>query len=165
VTEAEIIEFAAGLDGVTVLTASEETGAPEVAWGDSFFYYASPGGEPSDQRHPFATLVRGDYPGFDIESQLDRPGVFRLNIAVGRDGYERLLGHPAAEHEQHHANYDYTEADVVLPHPVYASRGWVSIVNPGSRTSEQAKELFTEALGLAAARYRRRYQAATGEGG
>jgi hypothetical protein len=161
-TEAEIIEFAAGLEGVAVLKASEESGAPEVAWGDSFFFYAPPGDEPSDQRHPFATLVRGDYPSFDVESQLDRPGAFRLNLAVGRDHYQRLLGHPAADHEQHHSDYDYTEADVVLPHPVYASQGWVSIVNPGSRTADQVKELFSYALDLAGARYRRRSRTAPG---
>ena len=41
-TEAEIIEFTGGLPGVTVVTASEAGGAPEVAWGDSFFYYDPP---------------------------------------------------------------------------------------------------------------------------
>jgi uncharacterized protein DUF6194 len=164
VNQAEIIEFAAGL-GVAVLTASQENGAPEVAWGDSFFYYTPPSGEAGDQRHPFATLVRGDYPGFDVESELDRPGVFRLNLAVGRDRYQRLLGHPAADHDRHHTDYDYTEADVVLPHPVYASQGWVSIVNPGPRTADQVKELFIYSLDLAAARYGRRARTATGEPG
>ena len=162
VTEAEIIEFAAGLEDVAVLTASEENGAPEVAWGDSFFYYVPEGAELADQRHPFATLVRGDYPGFDVESELDRPGIFRLNLAVGRESYQRLLGHSAAEHEQRHSDYDYTEADVLLPHPTYASQGWVSIVNPGPNTTDQAKELFTHALDLAVARYRRKSRKATG---
>ena len=41
----------------------------------------------------FATLVVNDYPGFDTESRLDRDEIFRLNVAVGRPAYERLLGH------------------------------------------------------------------------
>ena len=57
-----------------MLTASEEGGAPQVAWGDSFAYYVPPGEVPNYQQQPFATLVRGDYPGLDVESQLDRPG-------------------------------------------------------------------------------------------
>lgn len=40
--EEDILAFVSELDGVAVLTASEEGGAPEVAWGDSFFYYARP---------------------------------------------------------------------------------------------------------------------------
>ena len=161
-TETEIIALARSLDGVAVLTASEEGGAPEVAWGDTFFYYTPAGTEPNFQQQPFATLVVSDYPGFDVESRLDRPGVFRLNLAVGRDRYGALLGHPAAEHEQHRSEYDYAESDVVLPHPVYAAQGWVSIVNPGPRTAGQVPELFGYALDRAAARDRRRSGTASG---
>ena len=78
--------------------------------------------------------MRGDYPGFAVESQLDRPGVFRVNIAVGRARYRHLLGHLTTDHQQHHRDYDYARADVIVPHPVYAEQGWVSIVNPGPRT-------------------------------
>ena len=76
-TEDEIIAFAAGLPGVTVETASAGSGAPEVAWGDSFVYYDPPGAEPEppDRRWPFATLVIHDYAGFDESSRLDRDGV------------------------------------------------------------------------------------------
>ena len=70
--EVEILAFVGSLEGVAVLTASEEGGAPEVAWGDSFFYYVPPGEEPNYQQQPVATLVCSDYPGFDVESQLDQ---------------------------------------------------------------------------------------------
>jgi hypothetical protein len=154
-TETEIIAFLSSLDGVVVMTASEESGAPEVAWGDSFFYY-DPEGSEANRRLPFATVVVSDYPGFDTESRLDRDGIFRLNIAVGRGAYERLLVHSPAAHEEHHSEYDYAELDVLLPHPVYAGQGWVSIVNPGPRTAELAQRLLVEAYDLARARWRRR---------
>jgi Family of unknown function (DUF6194) len=156
VLEVEILAFVGSLDNVAVLTASEESGAPEVAWGDLFFYYVPPGEEPNYHQQPFATLVCSDYPGFDVESRLDRPGIFRVNIAVGRDRHQHLLGHAAADHKQHHADYDYARADVIVPHPVYAEQGWVSIVNPGPRTATQVLELLGYALELATDRDERK---------
>jgi hypothetical protein len=79
VTQDEIIQFAAALPGVAVETASQASGAPEVAWGDSFIYYDQPGQDtPPDRRFPFATIVIKDYPGWDEFSDLSRDGVFRL---------------------------------------------------------------------------------------
>ena len=151
----EIITFVSRLDGAVVMTASADTGAPESAWGDSFLFY-DPDGSEANRKHPFATLVVSDYPGFDTSSQLDRDGVFRLNIAVGRTAYERLLGHSPTAHAEHSADYDYAELDVLLPHPIYAGQGWVSILNPGPRTAELAQRLLVEAAELARARWRRR---------
>ena len=154
-TETEIIAFVSNLDGVVAMTASAESGAPEAAWGDSFFYY-DPDQNAATQGSMFATLVVSDYPGFDTESRLDRDGIFRLNIAVGRPAYEHLLEHSPAAQEEHHARYDYAELDVLLPHPIYAGQGWVSILNPGPRTAELAQRLLVEAHGLARGRWRRR---------
>jgi hypothetical protein len=154
-TETEIIDFVSSLEGVVAVTASAESGAPESAWGDSFFFY-DPEGSEADQRFLFATLVCSNYPGFDTSSQLDRVGVFRLNVAVGRAAYERLLGHPAADHAERSDDYDYAALDVVLPHPIYGGQGWVSILNPGPRTTELAQRLLVEAHDLAQSRWRRR---------
>jgi hypothetical protein len=89
-TEEELIRVLASLPGVVGETANQASGAPEVAWGDSFFFY-DPGDNP-DRRFPFATIVTKDYPGFDTASDLDRPGVFRLNLSVGRTCFEGLFG-------------------------------------------------------------------------
>lgn len=152
-TEDDIINFVTALTGVDVLTASQENGAPEVAWGDSFVYYDPGSNIPEDRRFPFATIVVSDYEGFDTESDLNRPGVFRLNINVGRKEFERLTGHAPAAHAEHHGEFNYAALDVVVPHPVYATQGWVSILNP-DRISEQARDLLTGAHGRAVARHR-----------
>ena len=34
---------------------------------------------------------------------------------------------------------------MVVPHPVYRAQGWVSIVNPGTNTSELAVDLLRQA--------------------
>ena len=156
-SEHPLIEFGRSLPGVVVDTVGEGSGAPEVAWGDSFFYY-DPGDDPGDRRHPFATIVTKDYTGFDEVSDLDRDGVFRLNVAVGRAAFTELLGYAPAEQPEHADEFDYTQPDVVLPHPIYAAQGWVSIVTPGEQTLETALRLLAAARDLAEQRHHRRAQ-------
>jgi hypothetical protein len=145
-TEKDIIEFATSLPGVVAITACEADGSPAVAWGDTFVYY-DPDGAAANRRMPFATIVTKDYDGFDTASNLNRPGVFRLNIGVGRMALLELVGHTDAP-------VDYTAFDRVMPHPVYATQGWVSILNPGEATTAQALNLLTDARTRAARRHR-----------
>jgi hypothetical protein len=154
-TEDEIIHFVTGLGQVDVMTASRESGAPEIAWGDSFFLY-DPDGRARERSGftPFATLVTKDYPGFDSDSDLDRPGVFRVNVAVGRALFEEEVGHAPAAHAEHREAFDFTELDRILPHPSYAAQGWVSVLNPAERTRERLCELLALARERAAARHR-----------
>jgi Family of unknown function (DUF6194) len=155
VTEDEIISLVSGFPGAVTVTADRSNGAPEVAWGDSFFFY-DPDDVPAARRLPFATIVTKDYDGFDTLSRLDRPGIFRLNIEVGRQRFTELFGYPPAEHGTRSTGIDYTALDEVLPHPVYGGQGWISILNPGERTSEIARSLLRAAHGSAVRRYRRR---------
>ena len=159
VTETEIIEYVSALPGVVTFTASEESSAPEAAWGDTFFFYDPEGDRPENQRLPFVTIVVHNYAGWDTESDLDREGIFRVNVAIGRSGFEQLLGHPPAQHEAHHNEFDYAATDVLIPHPTYASQGWVSILNPEDRTSTQLRELIEEAHAQAVRRHARRLNA------
>jgi hypothetical protein len=129
--EASITQYIAEtFDGVDVLVASQANGAPEVAWGDTFFSYDPDGQLPAERRFPFATIVTKDYPGFDCKSQLNRPGVFRLNIGLSKETYRSLFGSDAGGH-------DFAALDRVLPHPVYASQSWVCVLNPSEATFEQ----------------------------
>ena len=100
--EAAIIDYVGGLPGVVTFTASEENDAPASAWGDTFFFYDPEGKLAENQRLPFATVVIHDYAGWDTESRLDRDGIFRVNLAVGRSSFEGLLGHSPKEHAAHH---------------------------------------------------------------
>jgi hypothetical protein len=104
---------------------------------------------------PFATIVVHDYDGFDTASDLNRPGVFRVNIAVGRQRYQDLVGHPPAAHAEHHGSYDYTALDQFMPHPVYAAQGWISILNPSETNADQVRSLLAEAHDRAAERHQR----------
>ena len=155
-TEDELIRQLIGLPGVIATTASQENGAPEVAWGDSFFFYDPDNSIPADRRFPFATIVTKDYPDFDTASNLDRPGVYRLNLAVGRARFEQLFGFPPAEFATHRNGFDFTVLDQVIPHPIYAKQGWVSILIPGEHAKAQASALITHAYQRAKDRYKPR---------
>jgi hypothetical protein len=122
-TEDALIAFIGGLDGVEVVVAGPDNGAPESAWGDVFFSLPA-------QRMPFATIVKRDQPGFDESSRLDRNGVFRLNLAVGREALRARFG------DADGGGHDPAAFDRLFPHPVYAGHGWVSVLNPDTTDVE-----------------------------
>jgi hypothetical protein len=155
-TADEITALVAAMPGVVLLTVDENYDAPEAWRGDTFFYYDPHNDQPPDRRLPFVTVIHHDYEGWDMVSNLDRDGVFRLNIAVGRDRFKELLGFPPAAHAANRDRFDYTAVDQFLPHPAYAVQGWVAILNPGERTSAQARDLLVHAHERAARRLRSR---------
>ena len=85
---------------------------------------------------PFATIVLRNMPGFDEDSNLERPGVFRLNIDLSREESERQFGHPPRKFTDHRSDFDFSEADRLMPHPLYGSQGWACILNPTPRRQD-----------------------------
>jgi len=144
-THDEVVEFVVRLGGTIVVVASQENGDPEMAWGDTFFFYDPDGVTVPEKRMPFATIVVNDYPGFDEASDLSRPGVFRVNISVGRESFE--------QHSGDGEPIDYSVLDQVIPHPIYGAQSWLSVLNPGAHTSESLKTLLIEAHERARTRY------------
>ncbi|TWS19614.1 erythromycin esterase [Tsukamurella asaccharolytica] len=110
------------------IAADGKTPVPEIAWGDTFVYY-TPNGEPGVM--PYLTIVTKNYPE-DALSDLDRPGAFRLNANVGREVFTELIGYPPSDHAVHAGEWDYATDGAVIPHPLFAKLGWVSVVNPGT---------------------------------
>src|SRR4029079_8980930 len=86
----------------------------------------------------YATIVTTDEHAEGAPSNLSRPGVFRLNIGVGRETYQRLVGGMVEP--------DYAAFELILPHPVYAKQLWISILNPSDATfRDVVMPLLTEA--------------------
>jgi hypothetical protein len=81
-----ITETFAGVDVVT--------GTDGIALGDTFFFYDPERNLDPKRRFPFATIVTKDYGDFDRASNLNRPGVFRLNIGLSNDTYRARFGPP-----------------------------------------------------------------------
>lgn len=134
----EITEYVQSLDGVLTMRPQPGDGTPEIAWGDSFFYYAPEGVVPPGQ--PFTTIVGKDYPDEPPAGLGD--GVFRVNIDAGR--------------RDQPVEGDLTVRDRVLPHPVYGQLGWVGIIQPGAGTTAEMKGLIRDAHAAAKRRWERR---------
>lgn len=130
------------LEDVQVVVGSKELGHPEAAVGDTFCTYAPDDGAEPDKM-PFATIVTKNIAGWDEASDLDRPDAFRANLNVGRAHL------PVVDGEVDHA-----QRDRLLPHPQYATHGWVSIIEPGPSTDDDLVRLLELAHDRAAARHR-----------
>jgi hypothetical protein len=102
--------------------------------------------------------VTKDYGEFDRASNLDRPGVFRLNVGVGRETYRSLFGPRSGGDAAGPADagHDFAALDRLLPHPVYAPQSWVCVLNPSAETFERVRPLLAEAYEQAAGRHARR---------
>jgi hypothetical protein len=102
-----------------------------------------------DHRLPFVTIGQSDNE-YDRVSNLDREGVFRLNIGVSKATFDSLLANTDS------ANIDYTALNVFMPHPDYAKQHFVCILNPAGENAETTQQLIVEAHAIAAARLARR---------
>src|SRR5687767_8297109 len=81
--------------------------------GMTFYFYGA------DRKLQFAVVMNKDN-AYDRASNLDRPGVFRLDIGVSRDTYRSLFGQqparPGAEGVVN-TGHDFTALDQLMPHP------------------------------------------------
>ncbi|MBW0115412.1 DUF6194 family protein [Pseudonocardia abyssalis] len=88
--------------------------------GDLFFVHDPDRDLPDARKMPWATIVTSN--AYDDGSDLDRPGVFRLNVGLTKDEFARRF----PDDGQH----DLTAPDVLLPHPTYGGRHWACVLNP-----------------------------------
>jgi hypothetical protein len=111
-----------------------------TAWGATFFFYGS------ERKFPFATLTTSDEN--DSFSDLNRPGVFRLNVGVSKPTFQALFGSTEG--------HDFTALDRIMPHPVYGKMYWVCVLSPGIETFQAVRPLLAEAYANAKDRHERR---------
>lgn len=114
-------------------------------FGYTFFFYRS------ERKLPFATLISSDQ-DYDRISNLDRPGVFRLNIGISKQTFQSLFGTAKVDV----SSYDFTALDVIMPHPEYAKQHFICVLSPSEATFERIRALLAEAYDIAVRRYSRR---------
>ena len=125
----------AALEGVVVT---------ENAYGRFFMY--DPEGT-GGHVFPMATILTDN--ANDSWSDLDREGVFCVNIGVDRETFLALFGAKASELGER----DYTVLDTLLPHPDYGAQYFLRVLNPDA-TLEKVRELLVIAHRVAAKRTR-----------
>ena len=108
--------------------------------GDNIFFFFGP-----ERMFPFATLSAND--AYDQVSDLNRPGVFRLNMGVSKETFRALFGTPkSALDENTGSEYDYKALNRLMPHPIYGRQYWVCILKPSDNTfKESVHPLLAEA--------------------
>lgn len=95
----------------------------------------------------FATLKSKDGEN-DKASNLDRKDVFRLNIGISKPLYLSIFGTIPKRPQKGgivEAPYDFQEADLITPHPVYGWMCWVSVINPQEQTFSRCLSLLDDA--------------------
>ena len=114
-------------------------------FGYLFFFYGP------DRMLPFVTIANTDNE-YDRVSNLDRPGVFRLNIGVSKQTFQSLFGTGKVDVSA----YDFTTLDTFMPHPDYAAQSWLCVLSPSDTTFQKLQPLLSEAYDLAVKRAARR---------
>jgi Family of unknown function (DUF6194) len=79
----------------------------EDNFGYSFFFVGN------DHRLPFMTIANSDNE-YDNVSNLNREGVFRVNVGVSKDTFQKLVGQVDKD------SVDYSALNVFMPHPDYS---------------------------------------------
>lgn len=126
--------------------ASLENVQKSEAYGYLFYFYSD------DHRMPFLTIANSDN-DYDKVSNLNRDGVFRVNLGIRRETFSDLFPESGAGGER---TYDFTVLNTFLPHPEYAKQHFICILNPAGSNEATFRNLIREAHEVAKQRYERK---------
>lgn len=90
----------------------------------------------------FATIKSKDGEN-DRASNLNRTGVFRLNIGLTPKKYEEIFGIRPSRPPKGgviKSNFDFQALNIFMPHPVYGWMGWIAINNPELDNFKKSQE-------------------------
>ena len=115
------------------------------SWGEKGIFY-----NPNQvlKRGVYVLTVKEKDGNNDKGSNLDRENIYRVNVGLRKPSFKKIFGEipkrPNAACTVD-MNYDFTELNKIIPHPVYAWMGWISVLNPSKETFEILKPLIQEA--------------------
>ena len=127
------------------ITSTFEDVQHSVNLGYIFFFYRD------DHMVPFATIASSGNE-YEKVSNLERPGVYRLNIGVSRETFESLFG----TDKINVSYYDFSALDIIMPHPDYSAQLFICVLSPGEATFERIKPLLAESYDIAVKKYKRK---------
>lgn len=119
--------------------------SPTHSWGELSFFFNP--GTILPRGTYFCTLKEKDGDN-DTASDLNREAIFRLNFGLPPKEFEHIFGQRPgrpAKGKAIEGPWNFTELDLLMPHPIYAWMGWVCVLNPGPKTFETAKPLLAMA--------------------
>jgi hypothetical protein len=86
-------------------------------------------------------------------------GEYRLNVGISKRAFVERFGSVPGRPSAGGAvstGHDFTQSDVVTPHPVYGWMCWIAVKNPSSETLEELKPLLAESYQIAAGKFKKR---------
>lgn len=103
----------------------------------------------NNEKLPFVTLVTKDN-DYDSVSNLNRDGFFRMNFAIDKETFTSKFGGLTGNKKLEaymNLEIDFTQQDVIMPHPTYGSMNWICIVNPSKESFQLIKKYLQTAYG------------------
>lgn len=126
------------------------------SWGEKGIFY-NPGHVL--KRGVYILTVKEKDGDNDKSSDLNRAGIYRVNLGIQKQTFTELFGavpkRPAAGGVVD-MEYDFSELDKILPHPVYAWMAWICALNPSEQTFEELKPYIQEAYTYAKEKFKKR---------
>lgn len=138
------------------ITQELEGVVPKDAWGETSYFYNP--GRVFDRGTYFATIKQKDGEN-DRASNLDREGVWRLNMGVSKGCYFELFGPPPPRPGKGgivDGGWDFTAKDQLTPHPIYGWMSWLSVLNPSNENWEKCRLLLSGAHMRAQGKFEKR---------
>ena len=89
----------------------------------------------------FATIKEKDGEN-DSSSNLNRHHMFRLNIGIPSENYISIFGAKPKRPSKGcviDGHYNFSETNIIMPHPIYGWMGWISVLNPKEELFEACK--------------------------
>lgn len=129
------LSTAISLDEISAyLTEEFDNLSPIDAWGERSFFYNPNSFLPRGVY--FCTLKEKDGDN-DKASNIGREGVYRFNFGLPSNTFIEMFGGKPKRPEKGKiiaGNWDFTETNKLMPHPVYGWMGWVAILSPTQKT-------------------------------
>jgi len=125
-------------------------------WGETSLFFNPKGA--SAHGSYFLTIKESDGE-HDQASNLERDGIFRVSFGVSRNSYEALFGPKPprpAKGGVVKTGHDFTQTNLLMPHPIYAWMHWVQVLNPSQETWNSNQNLIRESYELSKARFEKR---------
>ena len=138
-----------------------EKNVPDIriveSWGETGVFYNP---QNKFKRGVYILTIKEKDGDNDKSSNLDRHGVYRLNIGVSRNRFLKHFAEIPARPSKGGVidmDYDFTQMGVLMPHPVYGWMSWVCILNPTVEYfNSSLKELVAEAYELSKQKAKKR---------